>query len=256
MSKSVPSAASAQHKRLARAPSALPWYVLKIVAVSKNAPTHETSRPPTSTHARGFTLVEVLVALVVLSIGLLGMAKMVMVSSHSNDSAYLRSQATALAYQAMDSMRANLMAGDGQWLRRHPRVMPAPTGNCSAYCLNTPPGLVGCYGWKQHLINALPSGTGSITTSATFPVIATVVVQWDDSAAQSAIATATDSGRPLTRSRSLCKRCCNDARARLLVGRAHGGDHPGFDCHGGRHVGVHRLALRISVDLRCRRGER
>ena len=31
------------------------------------------------THQRGFTLVEVLVALVVLSIGLLGMAKMVMV---------------------------------------------------------------------------------------------------------------------------------------------------------------------------------
>ena len=38
-----------------------------------------------ATDARGFTLVEVLVSLVVLSIGLLGMAKMVMVSSHSNE---------------------------------------------------------------------------------------------------------------------------------------------------------------------------
>ena len=55
---------------------------------------------------RGFTLVEVMVSLVVLSLGLLGVAKMVMLSSHSNDSAYLRTQATALAYEMLDYMRA------------------------------------------------------------------------------------------------------------------------------------------------------
>jgi type IV pilus assembly protein PilV len=135
------------------------------------------------TEQRGFTLVEVLVALVVLSIGLLGMAKMVMVSSHSNDSAYLRSQATAMAYQAMDSMRANLLGATAGNYATALNVMPAPTGNCSAYCLNTALALSDVYGWKQHLLS-LPGGTGSITTSATFPVIATVVVQWDDSAAQ------------------------------------------------------------------------
>ena len=134
---------------------------------------------------RGFTLVEVLVALVVLSIGLLGMAKMVMVSSHSNDSAYLRSQATTLAYQAMDSMRANLIAATANGYATPLNVMPAPAGNCSAVCLNTALALSDVYSWKQHLKNALPSGTGSITTTATFPVTATVVVQWDDSAAQS-----------------------------------------------------------------------
>jgi type IV pilus assembly protein PilV len=137
------------------------------------------------THQRGFTLVEVLVALVVLSIGLLGMAKMVMVSSHSNDSAYLRSQAAALAYQAMDSMRANLIASTANSYATPLGVMPAPTGNCAAYCNNTALALSDVYGWKQHLQNALPSGTGQITTSATFPVIATVQVRWDDSAAQS-----------------------------------------------------------------------
>src|ERR1700736_6078033 len=55
----------------------------------------------------GFTLVEVLVSLVILSIGLLGMAKLMLFSSRSNDSAYLRSQATALAYEILDYMRAN-----------------------------------------------------------------------------------------------------------------------------------------------------
>ncbi len=134
---------------------------------------------------RGFTLVEVLVALVVLSVGLLGMAKMVMVSSHSNDSAYLRSQATALAYQAMDSMRANLLAATVNSYATSLNVMPLPQGNCAAYCTNTALALSDVYAWKQHLISALgPSGTGSITTTATFPVMATVVVQWDDSVAQ------------------------------------------------------------------------
>jgi type IV pilus assembly protein PilV len=139
-----------------------------------------------ATAQRGFTLVEVLVALVVLSIGLLGMAKMVMVSSHSNDSAYLRSQATALAYQAMDSMRANLLAAttSPSSYATAMGVMPAATGNCSAYCDNPTLALSDVYGWKLHLQKALPNGTGSITTSPTFPVMATVVVQWDDSAAQ------------------------------------------------------------------------
>src|SRR5258708_19727887 len=57
---------------------------------------------------RGFTLVEVLVALVVLSVGLLGMAKMVMVSSHSNDTPYLRTQPFPLRYQPLAPIRPNL----------------------------------------------------------------------------------------------------------------------------------------------------
>jgi type IV pilus assembly protein PilV len=153
--------------------------------------TKYTSCNPTD--ARGFTLVEVLVALVVLSVGLLGMAKMVMVSSHSNDSAYLRSQATALAYQAMDSMRANLSASTANGYLTTLGVMPPATVNCSAVCDSPTLALSDVYAWKQHLKNALPAGTGSIATSATFPVIATVVVQWDDSVAQNAVATATNS---------------------------------------------------------------
>ena len=56
---------------------------------------------------RGFTIVEVLVSLVILSIGLLGIGKLVLYSAHANDSAYMRSQATELAYAILDDMRSN-----------------------------------------------------------------------------------------------------------------------------------------------------
>jgi type IV pilus assembly protein PilV len=144
------------------------------------------SSPAQGTPQSGFTLVEVLVSLVVLSIGLLGMAKLVLVTAHANDSAYLRSQATALAYQIIDNMRANLGgATTGGYVTALSAMPAAPTGCVAAACNNTQLGLWDVYSWKQHLSTSLPSGTGSIATSATFPVTATVIVQWDDSAAQS-----------------------------------------------------------------------
>ncbi|MCQ4274875.1 type IV pilus modification protein PilV [Stutzerimonas degradans] len=63
--------------------------------------------PGTPIHVRGATLIEVLVALLVLSVGLLGLAGLQMTATKSNHSAYYRSQATLLAYDITDRMRAN-----------------------------------------------------------------------------------------------------------------------------------------------------
>jgi type IV pilus assembly protein PilV len=63
-----------------------------------------------ASRARGFTLVEALVALVVLSIGLLGVAALQLTSLRANTSASSRSQATFLAYDITDRMRANRTA--------------------------------------------------------------------------------------------------------------------------------------------------
>ncbi len=56
---------------------------------------------------KGVTLIEVLVALLVLSIGLLGVASLQLYGLRYNQSAYLRSQATILAYDIVDRMRTN-----------------------------------------------------------------------------------------------------------------------------------------------------
>lgn len=63
-----------------------------------------------ATPATGFTLIEVLIALVVLSIGLLGLAGLQSTGLRFNQSAAMRSQATQLAYDMADRMRANVIA--------------------------------------------------------------------------------------------------------------------------------------------------
>jgi len=63
--------------------------------------------PRNAAPAGGFTLIEVLVALLVLSIGLLGLAFLQGQGVKFNTDAYNRSQASLLAYDLMDRMRAN-----------------------------------------------------------------------------------------------------------------------------------------------------
>jgi type IV pilus assembly protein PilV len=149
---------------------------------------------------RGFTLIEVLVSLVIFSIGLLGMAKLVLVSAHANDSAYLRSQATALGYQILDNMRSNMGAATANGYDTALGATPAAPTSCvgtGTVCTPTQQAAWDVYSWKQHLdaVNSLggglPSGKGSVVTSASVPVTAIITVQWDDSAAQCAFATCT-----------------------------------------------------------------
>ncbi len=57
--------------------------------------------------AKGFSLLEVLVAVLLLAIGLLGVATLQVNATRANQSAELRSQASMLAYFMLDAMRAN-----------------------------------------------------------------------------------------------------------------------------------------------------
>lgn len=55
----------------------------------------------------GFTLVEILVALLIISVGLLGVATLQVRGQQFNQVAYFRTQATLLAYDIMDRIRIN-----------------------------------------------------------------------------------------------------------------------------------------------------
>jgi type IV pilus assembly protein PilV len=160
---------------------------------------------PRNSRTRGFTLVEVLVSLVILSIGLLGIAKLMLFSSHSNDSAYLRSQATDLAYQMLDDMRANttqaaIVGGPYTTALTAAATNPGFTCVATAACANL--ALYDVYQWKLRLnansgiipaggiipIGALPNGQGSVATALVAgQTTVTIVVQWDDSVAQNTL---------------------------------------------------------------------
>lgn len=66
--------------------------------------------PASRPSQRGVGLIEVLVAVLVLAIGLLGMAGLQTRALKSGQSAFERSQAVTLTYLMMDAMRANVAA--------------------------------------------------------------------------------------------------------------------------------------------------
>jgi type IV pilus assembly protein PilV len=86
---------------------------------------------------RGFTLLEVLIALLIFSLGLLGMAGLLTVSVKTNHSAYLRTQAFLLAQDMADRMRANAA---GLWANAYTLntiTTPPSTPGLASYVAST-----------------------------------------------------------------------------------------------------------------------
>jgi type IV pilus assembly protein PilV len=69
--------------------------------------THFRLRQLPTTRNRGFSLIEVLVAVLVMGIGVLGVSALQMVSLQNNRAALERAEAVHLAYDMMDRIRAN-----------------------------------------------------------------------------------------------------------------------------------------------------
>jgi type IV pilus assembly protein PilV len=120
----------------------------------------------------GFTLLEVLIAVLVLSVGLLGLAGLQATGIKTNHSAYMRSQAVAYGYDIIDRMRANrLSALSGSY--NIAIGAGAPAGSSIAQ--------TDLREWKNLVAAHLPVGDASANINGG---TVTVVVQWDDSRAE------------------------------------------------------------------------
>lgn len=123
----------------------------------------------------GFTLLEILIAMMVLSVGLMGLAGLMASSMKNNLSASHRTQATWMAYDIIDRMRANRAnAITGSYA--------TPLGAPVACTVAAPAGTVHAQdiaAWKSQLACVLPTGDGSIAVTNT--ARATVIIRWDDS---------------------------------------------------------------------------
>lgn len=130
--------------------------------------------------AQGFTLLEVLVAVLVLSLGLLGLAALQSTGLRQNHSAYLRSQATQLAYDIIDRMRSNKAEAE---IGRYDLALADPPPSSPPDCINNPCSTAELAdfelnNWIQRLSAALPLGDGQVARATG---VVTVTVAWDDS---------------------------------------------------------------------------
>ena len=124
----------------------------------------------------GFTLLEVLVALIVLSIGLLGLSGLQTTGLRNNHSAFLRSQATLVTTDIIDRMRANRDAArDGDYDINY-GVTPTHI-TCSGICSNTQVAQIDVELWRAY-VDRLPAGEGQVSVAADGQ--AEVRVRWAD----------------------------------------------------------------------------
>ncbi len=126
----------------------------------------------------GFTLIEVLIAMLVLAVGLLGLAGMQATSLKNNQSAYNRSRATQLAYDLADRMRANVV-GKSSYTAILPSSAATQTDclTVTTTCTVADMAQNDLFEWNSTVNSSLPSGIGTISVSGS---IYTIRITWDD----------------------------------------------------------------------------
>lgn len=138
---------------------------------------HDTINP--RPHCAGFTMIEVLVAIVVLAVGLLGLAGLQATSLKNSTSSYARTQAQLLAYDMLDRMRSNLQGvANGAY---NDLLSTTPTDpNCiSSGCSVAQIAQYDAYEWSSLLQQTLPAGTGLVEGNGPGSIF-TITVMWDD----------------------------------------------------------------------------
>ncbi len=150
------------------------------------------------THKRnqaGFSLLEVMIAVIVVSVGVLGISALQTTSSVFTESALYRSQAASLATEMVERMRSNVTeAKAGGYnissLPSHSQNCVGPESDCTPEQIRNHDLRV----WSNRVTNQLPSGTATISSgpdNGDDPVDITLTLQWDDSRGRNSLVSET-----------------------------------------------------------------
>lgn len=142
-----------------------------------------------TTRVDGFTIVEVLISLLILSVGLMGLATLQVVGLQNTQGGAQRAQAANLAYDITDRMRTNPAAVTaGSYNVAAPVGAPNPAPivmvDCFGAAANCSTAQMAAHDlgqWQTQLGAYLNNGTGAIATvdNGTTTQV-TVTIQWAD----------------------------------------------------------------------------
>lgn len=125
----------------------------------------------------GFSLIEVLVALLVLSVGLLGLAALQATGIKFNHQSYQRTQATLLTYEIIDRMRANPSSLASYSLAIN-STTPSYTTDCAtSACTAAELAVYDLNKWRNAISTAIGSTRSSVANSG---VLYTISIEWQE----------------------------------------------------------------------------
>jgi type IV pilus assembly protein PilV len=132
----------------------------------------------------GVAMIEALIAIVIISFGLLGLAGLQLAGVRTNQVAYYRSVATTQAYDMADRMRANMAGVNGGSYNAISVSIPARPSCSNPFVVG-----VGCapavmatydaYAWLTENARLLPGGSGTVTRQANSNAF-DIIVQWTE----------------------------------------------------------------------------
>jgi len=121
--------------------------------------------------------------MLIMAIGLLGLAGLQATGLNNNLSAYHRSQATQLAYDMTDRIRSNVADAGNTTTSTYITVDPttaAVQADCttvSTTCTSIDMATNDLFLWNTAISNTLPMGAGTITVNGN---VFSITINWDD----------------------------------------------------------------------------
>ena len=138
----------------------------------------KTNKLAASKRVQGFTLVEVLITLIIMSVGMLGIAGLYVHSMQAGRTSLFRHHAVTLVGDIADRIRANPKAAAAY------AVPGGANNNCVDGGINCTPAAMAAndvFLWGLQAADALPSGTVIIVfNNAPVPPTYQITVQWNE----------------------------------------------------------------------------
>lgn len=129
----------------------------------------------------GFSMIEVLVTLFILSVGLLGVAGLQATSLRFNQNSYYKSQAVVLATDIVDRIRANKTGADTNLYIGFlaDTSISSLTKDCfNVTCTTAEMALYDIEAWALTLQSVLPAGQGRVVGNSVTNVYS-ITIMWD-----------------------------------------------------------------------------